>query len=208
MKRLTKSIFVTGLMMALQPSSAWSQNKMLINDKRAATAEAIDSEKLAAATNLINVIMPPEKRKAMIDAMVSPMMRNVVLVAELDSKVSKLYADDPEYKLIFRRFFDKVENYTLSKLELEMPALTTTMSRAYARQFTLQEMKDATAFFSSPSGIAFSEKSVTLMADPGVRKWQIDMMVGMKEEFDPMIKAFANEAASYEASKKRKKRKK
>jgi Uncharacterized protein conserved in bacteria (DUF2059) len=75
------------------------------------------------------------------------------------------------------------------------------MSRAYARQFTLQEMADAKIFFATPSGRAYMSKAGGIMSDPDISKWQTDLMQSSMAENRTEVSKMKEEVSAHLASK-------
>ena len=151
MKSSIKSAVLAGLVLVFYSSIAIAQDA-----PSTATQEAIDPEKLTAAVQLIDTILPPESRKDMMAAMMRPMMQNMQSGMQNNPELQK----DAEVQKIMQKFIQRQSDRTLSKLMSQLPEMVTAMSRAYARQFTLQEMADAKAFFSTPSGRAYIWKKL------------------------------------------------
>ena len=193
MKSSIKSAVLAGLVLVFYSSIAIAQDA-----PSTATQEAIDPEKLTAAVQLIDTILPPESRKDMMAAMMRPMMQNMQSGMQNNPELQK----DAEVQKIMQKFIQRQSDRTLSKLMSQLPEMVTAMSRAYARQFTLQEMADAKAFFSTPSGRAYMEKAGGVMADPDVAKWQQNMMESGMSDLNSDLKSLTDEIAVHKAKKK------
>ncbi len=202
MKILIKSIALAGLLFASNPLIAIAQDA-----PSTATQEALDPVKLAAASQLLDTVMPPESREAMIAAMATPLMQNITGGMLNSPELQKIFAEDSEIQNIFNRYIERERNQTIVKMQKELPNMISAMSRAYARQFSLQEMAEAKAFFSTSSGRAYMTKSIGIMADPDVAKWQQDMMSKMMLGLNDSTQSLVSEIEAYRSSKNKKSKK-
>jgi hypothetical protein len=202
MRKIIKAVSIISFFWAAIPTIAIAQTEASI-----AANDDVDPAKLAAANKLMDAIMPPESRAAMMEAMIRPLMENIQAGLQNNPELQKMFSDDTELKNIFLNFMQKQSNSALKKVQQEMPSMMTAMSRAYARQFTLQEMADAEAFYSTPSGRAFMTKAGAIMSDPDIAKWQQDMMTNMLSDKDVSLKALLDEIKAHEQKSGKKSRK-
>lgn len=161
------------------------------------SAPTIDKEKLQAASKLVETIMPAADREKMMQNMLTPMMNNITAGIMQDPEFQKLLDEDPQVKIIFEKFIERQKTITLTKLNTELPGMATAISAAYARQFSLQEMSDATSFFSTPSGKAYMIKANGIMADEDVAKWQRNLMSKVMADKPAEMKLLMDDLAPY-----------
>ena len=161
----------------------------------------VDPTKLASATQLLDTILPVENREEMMSAMLRPMMQNIQSSFENNTSLQKVFNDDAEIKKVFQTYMQKLSDKAILKMQLELPTMVTAMSRAYARQFTLQEMADAKVFFSSPSGRAYMSKAGGIMNDPDVTKWMQDYSKSFQSEIESDQAAIFEEIVAIQAKK-------
>ncbi len=171
-----------------------------------AQQDAVDPAKLAAATKLLDTIMPPESRDTMMASMINPMMDNIKSSLTQNPELQKSMGSDPEMMKIFERFIESRKSSTIIKLQRELPSMMIAMARAYSRQFSLKEMADAEAFFSTPSGRAYMTKAGGIMADPDVAKWQSDMMSTAFTDDDGSLAKFKAEITAHLSAKNKKRK--
>jgi hypothetical protein len=202
MKKIIKTASMISFLWATIPTIAIAQTEASITAN-----DDVDPAKLAAANKLMDAIMPPDSRAAMMEAMIRPLMQNIQTGLQNNAELQKIFSDDAELKTIFLNFMQKQSNITLKKVQQEMPSMMTAMSRAYARQFTLQEMADAEAFYTTPSGRAFMTKGGGIMSDPDVAKWQQDMMTNMLSDKDVSLNALLDEIKAHQEKNGKKNRK-
>lgn len=165
-----------------------------------APTAAPDPAKLAAARALIDVVMPPEARDGMVDAMLRPMMANLQQGLMSNPMFQKDMAD-PKRRAVFDRFLAQRNEATLAKLRAGLPGMFTAMERAYARRFTIEQMADAQAFFATPSGRAYMREGMTIMSDPDVQAWQRTLMQDAMGDMRGEIAQLIAELAAVEKGK-------
>lgn len=162
------------------------------------TAEAapVDPARLAAAHRLIDQIMPPDRRDAMIDQVVRPMMANMRRSFDQSPEFAKLFSEQPEAKKQMMSFLDEETERSLRVTRESMPSLFDAMAVAYARRFTLDQFADIGRFFATPTGRFYAEQAPTIMADPAVQAAQRAMMAKSFEGMQDRVKAMAEKIAA------------
>ncbi|MDV3458849.1 DUF2059 domain-containing protein [Sphingomonas sp. HF-S4] len=157
---------------------------------------APDPARLAAAQALLARFLPPERRDAMVDQMIRPMIENMRGAMTSDASFAALRSEDAAFGEAFDQFIHGELEHSLAATKAAMPALIDAMARAYARRFTLEQLAAITAFFETPAGRAFAEQSPTILSDPDIlavqRKMMTEAMAGMQKR----IEAFAAKAAA------------
>lgn len=132
-----------------------------------ASTEAFDPARLAAARDLIDVVMPPARRGTMIDAMMTSMTANLQQSIGTQGELQ-----DPRVKAIFDRYIAKQTDDSKRAFQAALPGMVTAMTRAYARRFTVPQMAEMRAFFATPVGQLYMDQGSTIMSDPDVTAWQ------------------------------------
>jgi hypothetical protein len=166
-----------------------------------APVEAPDPARIVAARALIDVVMPPEARDGMIDAMLKPMMTNVQQAVLNNPMFGKEISADPKLRAVFDGFLARRTEATLAQLRAGLPGMFAAMERAYARRFTIQQMADAQAFFATPSGRAYMREGMTIMSDPDVMAWQRTLMQDSMGDMKGEIARLMTELEATEKSK-------
>ena len=131
---------------------------------------------LAAAQELIDVVMPPAQRQSMVNGIVQSMMQNITGGMMQSPKMQEAFQEFPAMRGVFQKFIDREEKKALQMMQDEMPSMIEAMSRAYARSFTVAQLEEMNVFFASPTGQVYVTKSMAIMSDPDVAKWQRDVM--------------------------------
>ena len=180
---------------AVAPSAAHAQGS-------AVAVAAPDPARLAAARELIDVLMPPESRAWMIEGMIAPMLGNLQQGMAQSPMFSSAMAQDPQMQTQFAAFMDRQQTRTMTLMRDGLPSMVDAMARAYARRFDVAQCRDIKAFFATPSGRAYMQQSLTIMADPDVAAWQRSMMESSMAHMQADVAEFAKQAATPEQKKK------
>jgi hypothetical protein len=164
----------------------------------APVAAAPDAARLAAAQALIEQIMPADRREAMVEQMVRPMIANAREAMANAPMFADMARDNPKLATAMNGFMDEESERSIATTKAAMPALFDAMARAYARRFTLDQMRDIGDFFKTPSGRAYVETAPTIMSDPDVMAAQRAMMTqtmsGMQERMAKLVETLGAEA--------------
>nr|WP_294813431.1 DUF2059 domain-containing protein [uncultured Sphingomonas sp.] len=164
----------------------------------APVAAAPDAARLAAAQALIEQIMPADRRDAMIEQMVRPMIANAREAMANAPMFADMARDNPKLASAMNGFMDEEFERSIATTKAAMPALFDAMARAYARRFTLDQMRDIGDFFKTPSGRLYVETAPTIMSDPDVMAAQRAMMTqtmsGMQERMAKLVETLGAEA--------------
>jgi hypothetical protein len=139
-------------------------------------ADTPDPALMAAAAQLIDVLLPPTQRDATMAAMVSAQMQTVVGQLLNQPTLKAALEREPGARPILERFIMRQQNLAAADLTENLPGLIEAMTLAYARRFTLSQLSDMTEFFRSPTGQAYVAQSTTIMTDPAIAAWQARTM--------------------------------
>jgi hypothetical protein len=151
------------------PATAFAQSA-------APAADAIDPARIASASALIDILMPPSERMEMLEAVLKPMYANIRQSMGKDPKFDSLFQSNPEARKLFDEFMVTQEARSIGTLRQTLPRMIEAMQRAYARRFTVAQMGEMSAFFRTPTGQIYIKQATTIMADPDVQQWQREIM--------------------------------
>jgi hypothetical protein len=150
-----------------------------------ATAAAPDPARLAAAQALMSRIMPADKRDAMVEQMLRPMMENIRGAVLSGPKFEAARADNPKLAATVEAFMKEEFERSIETMKAAMPAMIDAMARAYGRRFTLDQLQALDTFFQTPAGRAYVEVAPTIMTDPDLlavqRSMMTDAMTGLQQ---------------------------
>ncbi|AHE56233.1 hypothetical protein NX02_23085 [Sphingomonas sanxanigenens DSM 19645 = NX02] len=162
--------------------------------QQAATAEALDSARLAAAGRVIDTMLPPAEREAMIDGMMGPMLQ-ATWQGIMESPGMAELSKDPGAEQVMRAYMDRITQRASTQLKEMMPGMIAAMTRAYARRFTAPQLDEINAFFRTPTGRTYARESMKIMSDPDVQAWQREsarkMMEHMPQDAEELQRALA-----------------
>lgn len=168
-----------------------------------ASTAAPDPARLAAAQALIEKFMPADRRDAMVEQMVRPMVENMRETMVNGPQFESIKTEHPQFVTTFNDFMKQELEHTLATTKAAMPAMVAAMARAYARRFSLAQLQEINAFFDTPAGRAYAEQAPSLMSDPDIlaaqRAMMSDAMAGMMQR----VEAFAAKAAPEAGPKKK-----
>ncbi|MDP1027921.1 DUF2059 domain-containing protein [Sphingomonas sp. KR1UV-12] len=159
-------------------------------------AAAPDAARLQAATRLLDVMMPPATRQQMIRGMMDPLLANIRQGMTQNPDFTKMLGDDPRVAAAFDRFLAQQNARTVTRLQTSLPGMIDAMSRAYARRFDVTQLGELERFFRTPTGTAYMQASMTIMADPDIAAWQRTMMADAMGHVQEDAMAFAKEIAA------------
>jgi hypothetical protein len=173
----------------------------------AAPAQALETQaptpgRLALARRVMDVVLPPARREAMVTDMTASIYRSMVTGLESDPELSAMMQRKPRAAEVFRTFLDREQATGIAQLKADLPAMIEAMARAYARLFTEAQMQDMLAFFSTPTGAAYLERAPMVMADPDVSAWMSSSMAKTMKRLPDRMKALMTELKALEEEKK------
>lgn len=162
----------------------------------ATVAAEPDTARLDAARRVIDLIMPPAGLQAMIDAMVQPMFANVRKGILESPQMTEVFDGDAQASAIFERYMDRAQKRSAEQMRDMIPDMITAMTRAYARRFSVEQLREISAFFATPTGQYYFEQSMLMMSDPDVAAWQQRAMTKPLESLPQDIEQLRRELAS------------
>jgi hypothetical protein len=153
----------------------------LAQDRPGAAAAELDPERLAIARQVIDLSFPPEGRHAML------MSASDTMTDQARAAVAEATGGDNEaMTAIMQRFLDRMRVLTDRAIAEHSPALFGAMARAYARNFTRDELVQIRAFVSTPTGRKYLQKSMEMLADPDVARANTAYMTSILTAMEPM----------------------
>jgi hypothetical protein len=137
---------------------------------------ALDPARVASAKSLMDVIMPPAKREAMIEGIMRGMMANITQMMTSSPEMTSAFGGDERAKAIFDKFLKKQQEDSITMLKENFPGMMDAMTNAYARRFTAAQLGEMRTFFETPTGQIYVDQAATIMNDPDILTWQRDLM--------------------------------
>lgn len=185
---------LVGLYMVATPGAAQMQPASPVSSNAAEAAySAPDPERVEAARELLDILMPQEQREAMMVAMIEPMIANLEAGMMQTPDLEAALADNPDVRALFMEFMAAQRARALESAAANLPSMVEAMSRAYARRFTRREMREIGEFVQTDTGRAFAQSSFTATVSPQV--------MGAAQSFLPqLMQAMPNIVARIETA--------
>lgn len=136
----------------------------------------LDPARVASAKSLMDVIMPPTKREAMIEGIMRGMMGNITQMMTSSPEMTSAFGGDERAVAIFDKFLKRQQDDSIKMLKDNFPGMMDAMTNAYARRFTATQLGEMRVFFETPTGQIYVDQAATIMNDPDVQTWQRDLM--------------------------------
>lgn len=164
----------------------------------AAPATPLDPARVAAARELIDLLLPPATREQLLAGMMTPMLANMRRAMADAPGFTDAIDGNPRLRALFDRFMADQEVEVMQTLREALPAMPPAMANAYARRFDLKQLRELRAFFETPTGRAYMQASYTIMSDPDVAAWQRDMTTRSMARMQANVAKFVEQAAKVE----------
>jgi len=157
---------------------------------------APEPARLTAARILIEKFLPADRRDAMVDQMMRPMVENMRSTLVNGPAFESMKAENPKFGPAFDAFMNAELERSIATTKAAMPGLVEAMARAYARRFTLDQLRELGIFFDTPTGRLYVETAPSLMSDPDVLAAQTAMMKDAMTGMQQRIEKFATQASA------------
>lgn len=162
----------------------------------AETTPATDPVALDLARQIINIASPPATRNDQITTMFRTIgTRSMAAVKQ------RFDFGDPEMQKIFDRHMDRTFNLTTDLIGKHMPAIFDAMAVAYAKRFSVPELRQILAFAQSPTGTKYLQSGFEIAQDPGVVAVQKAMMNDMLGQMPALQAELEKDLKAYQESK-------
>jgi Uncharacterized protein conserved in bacteria (DUF2059) len=141
-------------------------------------------EALALGRSIVDVAFPPATRQALMEQMMSALLDQMKQGMPLE-KIS-----DPGLRQIVFDHLASVPALLRPTTTTFLPRQMDAVAQAYARMFSLAELKDILAFARTPSGRSFLARSSEIMGDPAVTAVNVEYfraIQAVKERVTPEL---------------------
>lgn len=159
----------------------------------AAAAPAPDPDRLAAARELVDIAFPAENRSQLFANSIRTMMAQA-RAAMVDPLGEQL---DEGARQIIERYLARMQLQITKSADAAIPIFFDAYARAYARQFTRDELIEITAFVTTPTGSKYFQRSSELLADPDFAAANTAYMKSALEALRPMQAELVQELTVY-----------
>ena len=164
-------------------------------------APQLDPKSIALAHEILEIGMPPATRPAMFSSIMD------AIRSQMRDSMSKMTGTgDRETDAIIGRGIDRMYAEMTTKMNGRLPELFAAMERAYARQFSFDDLSQIRAFVGTPAGQRFFSRSATVMRDPDVmeanKRSMADIMAIAPQLQKQMIDELTAHIAKHDSSKR------
>ncbi|WP_353230759.1 DUF2059 domain-containing protein [Novosphingobium sp.] len=151
----------------------------------------IDPDKLVLARQIIAIALPPEHANAMVSRMMGAITRGS------QREFSAITHDDPGLNKLVGDTMHEVEQEARKYLIATMPEMSVAMSRAYARNFTHDELLQILAFGQTPAGTKYLSRASEFMQDPDVQAFMTKLMSQVGVLTTPAVRSLVPKIDAY-----------
>jgi len=184
-KRRLAALLIAGLI--IQPASADAQPRPVAPPESTPAPETpsppADPAALAAAERLVRLFMPDGAMEQMLGATFSQMEGlDSSLAATLPALEAADPADADPHRAERTRITEEVTRQAMTEMMSSMePLIRQAMVNFFARRFTIGELGEMTAFFSTPTGTKYARLALTMQQDPAYTEMVAAMLPRIME---------------------------
>lgn len=120
-----------------------------------------DPAATAYARQIVDIVLPPDRRADIVTEMMRT-LGNQMRGAIMDQ------LNDAGLRQIIDGYLAKMPDRLRPAVERYMPVLMDAMVQAYAREFSIEELRQVAGFATTPTGRHYFSRSSAIMSDPGV----------------------------------------
>ena len=145
----------------------------------AATPAPVDPERLAVAQRIVAIIVPPEGRAATFANAARQVYAQYHVTPRFPAGV-----DDAGLKKLLDDFNAALPGKLAPVLAKHTPLITEALARAYAREFTVEELQAIEGFAQTPAGRHFAQRYNAILQDSevtGADKAYLGELVGQAQ---------------------------
>lgn len=183
--KMLGAMIACGLLLASTPG--------LAQGPPAAPAAQLDPANLALGNEIIELAFPPASRRAMLLGAVDTMMAQARAAAR-ETSGGRL---DPGLERIVDRHIALLREVADRLIVEHTPPIFVAMARAYARNFTHDELLQIRAFVRAPAGAKYLQKSMELLADPDIAAANTAYMTQAFAVLEPLQAQLRRELEDY-----------
>jgi len=125
------------------------------------------------------------------------------MVAQLRDALFAGHQLDAGVQAIFQRYLERVRTQTDPLITEYSPAIFAAMARAYARNFTRDELLQIRAFMATSAGAKYVQRSPELLADPDIAQANTAYFRRVMTVLEPLQADLRRELTEYMAHRQR-----
>lgn len=119
-------------------------------------------EALSLAQEIVDSAFPPERRQATIESLMQTLLTQMRPSVPFDG------ITDPGLIQILNEYMNSLPQVLRPATAAFLPKQMNAIKQAYARMFSLAQLKDIAAFARTPSGRAYLQRSPEVLSDPAM----------------------------------------
>jgi hypothetical protein len=147
-----------------------------------AAASAPDAQSMVIARKIIAIILPPDRIDATVNRMAEAIARP--MAAQWRRQIT---TSDLGLIAIVDEFMAKIPVVVRETMVPMMPDLTEAMARAYARQFSRDELAQILAFGQTPAGARYLGRASDVLQDADVQAFYARLMPAAQAREAPLL---------------------
>ena len=165
-----------------------------------APAPALNPASIAVARQILTIAFPPEKREKMFTSVM-----NAMVDQSLQALRSSDLVKDKDFEALIARQSRRMYDEMNPTVDAALPDYFESFARAYARDFSLDDLNAILAFVKTPTGQRYFERAPQLMQDPDVQASTQRMMTKILAKAPEIIRENRAEIEDYVAKHKQQK---
>jgi hypothetical protein len=113
------------------------------------------------AREIVNTMLPPERRREITDVLMHSMMDQI-----RNSALGR--GSDPGLRQLVNNYVTRLPERLRPVNDKHLPLIMDSMVRAYVREFSADELKQISEFAKTPSGAHYLSRNIALLSEPTV----------------------------------------
>ena len=156
----------------------------------------VDPRALAIAHQILAIGIPAEKRSQMFTSVLDSLSEQV-----RKSAAGLSPTKDKDFQAILDRSTQRLWDGMKPIMNAALPDIFESMARAYARDFSVDDLNALLAFVKTPAGQHFFERSPLILKDPDVQASRQRMMAQIGEKLPGIMRQDKQDIEDYLAKK-------
>jgi hypothetical protein len=162
----------------------------------AAKATAVDPAALALAHQILDIGFPAEKRSQMFASVMDSLIRQSRTATE-----SLGLTNDKDLQALMNRSTQRMWDQMKPIMNAALPDIFDSMARAYAREFSTDDLSAILAFVKTPAGQHYFERASNILKDPDVQAANQRMLVQLMGKLPEIARQNKQDIEDYAARK-------
>jgi hypothetical protein len=164
-------------------------------------AAAVDPASLALAQQILTIAFPPANRSKMYASVMDSIVEQTRKTMDTASLTG-----DKEFQAILDRSSKRMMDQLRATMDASIPDYFESFARAYARDFSSDDLNAILAFVKTPAGQHYFERAPTLLNDPDVQASNQRMMNQLVAKLPEITRQNMQDVQDYIARKAKEKK--